>query len=176
MKRDLRFTSIYTLNEDVQRSDEVPAPPIPCLLAKAGSWASFPSGEGPLAPDALPQGHQSPRQRDPVSSALPRYREALPHTLTHMRTHAHRHILYQARCPPQGQVSAVPAPLAKVWPTRDGPLPHFWPSRLGRGTWLRGSGSGRVGEASLLAYAPGDFKQREQSPGDFPPAARWSPG
>lgn len=33
-----------------------------------------------------------------------------------------------------------------------------------------------VGRGPLLAYQPGDFKQREQSPGAFPPAARWSPG
>lgn len=33
-----------------------------------------------------------------------------------------------------------------------------------------------VGKAPSLAYQPGDFKQREQSPGAFPPAARWSPG
>lgn len=107
--------------------------PSATFLPRLNHGLLSPHEKGPL-----PQGHQSPQQKAPVSSTLPRYMEALPpahtymhtacaRTLTHMHTHAGRHILCQARCPPQSQVSAVPSPGKGLGPPGTAPSPISGP-------------------------------------------------
>lgn len=167
-----------------------PSPPIPHPLAHAGIRA-VPHQKGPLLLTPCPQAASllsrrllpPPLSPDPKTQSFAASTHTGTCTCAGTRTqNSHAHTCTHTRSLP-GKVPSpesglcCPPPLAKAWGHQGQPPPPFPALEAGVGHLAREQWeAGWRGEAPLLAYQPGDFKQREQSPGGFPPAARWSPG